>query len=248
MMKARMIQLPLGAALAVTLAAAACHFDGGYPSGPVETDSRSVHLGDAKSVQVEVHMGSGELNMGGGAKDLLDAEFSYQNPRWKPNVDYRVTAGRGHLTIRQPAGKWGPGGPGRYTWELRLKDDVPMELEVHLGAGKSDLALGSLALRKLDVHMGVGECIVDLAGDWKEDLRASIKGGIGKATVRLPEDVGVKVRAKGGIGEIRRGPLKQQGDAFVNDAYGQSPVTLEVNVEGGIGEINLEVSEGPAVI
>jgi hypothetical protein len=131
---------------------------------------------------------------------------------------------------------------------LRLKDNIPVELEVHLGAGKSDLVLGSLALRRLDVNMGVGECVVDLAGDWKEDLRANIKGGIGKATVRLPQDVGVRVRAKGGIGEIRRGPLQRKGDFFVNDAYGKSAVTLDVNVEGGIGEINLELAEGPDVI
>ena len=152
------------------------------------------------------------------------------------------------MTIRQPQGSGGPFGGPSYSWDLRLKDDIPMALEVHLGAGKSDLALGSLALQKLDVHMGVGECTVDLTGDWKEDLRANIQGGIGKATVRLPEEVGVKVRAKGGIGEIRRGHLRQQGDAFVNEAYGKSPVTLDVNVEGGIGEINLELGESPDVI
>jgi hypothetical protein len=234
--------------LVITLSAPACHVDGDFHSGPVETESRSVQLGEAKSVHVEVHMGAGELKLGGGARELLDAEFSYRNPRWKPEVDYRVSSGQGHLTIRQPEGNLGSGGHARYSWDLRLKDSVPMDLEVHLGAGKTDLVLGSLALRKLDVHMGVGECIVDLTGDWKDDLRASIKGGIGKATVRLPEDVGVRVRAKGGIGEIRRGPLQRKGEFFVNDAYGKSPVTLDVNVEGGIGEINLELGEGPAVI
>ena len=241
-------RIPLYISLAMTLIAPGCYLDDGHPTGPVETETRSLQLGDAKSVQVEVHMGAGELKMGGGAQNLLDAEFTYQNPRWRPDVDYRVTAGRGLLEIRQPEGLGGPRGGGHYSWDLHLKDNIPMELEIRLGAGKSDLTLGSLALTKLEVNMGVGECIVDLTGDWKEDLRASIKGGIGKATVRLPEDVGVKVRAKGGIGEIRRGPLKQQGDAFVNDAYGKSPVTLDVSVEGGIGEINLELGESPAVI
>jgi len=239
--------LPLSAVLVMTLAAAGCQIDGGYPTGPAATESRSVELGDAKSVQVELHMGAGELKLAGGAKNLLDADFTYPLPRGKPDVRYRVTAGRGHLTIRQPEGWGGPRG-GRYVWDLRLKDNVPLELEVHLGAGRSDLTLGSLALTKLDVHMGVGECIVDLTGDWKEDLSASIQGGIGSATVRLPEDVGVKVRAKGGIGEIRRGPLKPQGDFYVNDAYGKSSVTLHVNIEGGIGEIRLEASGAPPVV
>ncbi len=232
-------RLVIFAAVAIALFAMGCQIDSKHSGGSAEPEARSVPLGDAKEVEVEVHLGAGELNLGGGAKELLDADFIYEKAAAKPVIDYHVTSGRGKLTIRQ-------GGGGRT--DLRLKDDVPMELEVNLGAGKSELNVGSLALRKLDVNIGVGECTVDLAGDWKENLTATIKGGLGRATVRLPEDTGVRVRARGGIGEIRRGPLKQKGDAFVNDAYGKSPVTLEVDIEGGIGEINLEESEGPAVI
>jgi hypothetical protein len=45
--------------------------------------------------------------------------------------------------------------------------------------------------------------------------------------------VGVRVNAEG---------LQQRGEAFVNDAYGDSEVTLEVNVEGGLGQINLKTN------
>jgi len=218
------------------------------PSGRLERESRSVQLGDARSVRVEVHMGAGELKLAGGAKELLDADFSYLTPRWKPQVDYTISGSQGTLRISQPEGTGGPRGPGRYEWDLRLNDKVPMEVEVHLGAGKSELTLGTLSLARLNLHMGVGEAVVDLTGDWKDNLKASIHGGIGKATVRLPRDVGVKVRAKGGIGEIRRGELNTRADAYVNDAYGQSPVTLDVNIEGGIGEINLELSDAPPVV
>jgi hypothetical protein len=202
-------------------------------------EARSVPLGDAKEAEVKIQIGAGEIRLDGGAKELLDADFTYERASQKPEIDYQVHSGRGELSVRLAEG-------GRT--DIRLKDDVPMDLEVKLGAGKSTLNVGSLALRKLNVNIGVGECTVDLAGDWKENLKASIKGGIGSATIRLPEDTGVRVRARGGIGEIRRGPLQQKGDAFVNEAYGKTPVTLDIEVEGGIGEINLEVSEGPAVI
>ena len=108
--------------------------------------------------------------------------------------------------------------------------------------------LGTLALSRLDVRMGVGKTIVDLAGDWKNDLQATIHGGVGEATVKLPRDVGVRVRARGGIGEIHAGDLKKDGEIYTNDAYGESPVTLNVEVEGGIGKINLETSEAPPVV
>ena len=35
------------------------------------------------------------------------------------------------------------------------------------------------------------------------------------------------------------------GDAYVNEAYGKSPITVKVNVEGGVGEINLELGGAP---
>jgi len=247
-MNMRMTNLRLLAALATALGAAACYNGGGLPVGELQTESRSVKLGDAKTVRAEIHMGAGEMKLAGGAHDLLEADFSYNVARWKPEVEYSVSGTRGLLTIRQPEGSHGPMGPGHYEWDLRFNNKVPLELSVHLGAGKSELTLGSLALTDLDLNMGVGETVVDLAGDWKNNLQARIKGGVGKATVRLPRDVGVEVHAKGGIGEVRPGELKKRGDAYVNDAYGRSPVTLRVNVEGGVGEINLELSGAPPVV
>ena len=247
-MNLRMTKLRLLAALATALGTAACYSDGGLPVGELQTESRSVKLGDAKSVRAEIHMGAGEMKLAGGARELLEAEFSYNVARWKPEVEYSVSGTRGLLTIRQPEGSRGPMGPGHYQWDLHFNNKVPLELSVNLGAGKAELTLGSLALRNLDLNMGVGEAVVDLTGDWKNDLEAHIKGGVGKATVRLPRDVGVEVHTKGGIGEVRPGELHKHNGAYVNEAYGKSPVTLRVNVEGGIGEINLELAEAPPVI
>lgn len=247
-----MNKLPTGLRLSLTLlisfVAAGCHYDGDFAGGPAQTESRSVKLGDAKSVQVEVKMGAGELKLGGGATDLLDADFTYPASRWKPEIDYTVRGSRGSLEIRQPGGTGGPHRGGQYSWELRLNDKVPMELRVELGAGKAELTLGTLALSKLELNMGVGETVVDLTGDWKNDFEAKIHGGVGQATVKLPRDVGVRVRARGGIGEIRAGELKKDGDTYTNDAYGKSSVTLQVEVEGGIGQINLEFGGPPPVV
>jgi hypothetical protein len=238
----------LWAVLAVAVVAASCDYDGDFAGGPLQTESRTVQVGDAKSVRVEVKMGAGDLKLAGGAKELLDADFSFQNPRLRPEVHYDVGGGRGTLVIRQPEGTSGPRKGGQYTWELRLNDKVPMEMRVELGAGKSEMHLGTLSLSDLELNMGVGETIVDLRGEWKKDFRARIHGGIGEATVRFPRDVGVRVQARGGIGEIRAHEFTKDGDTYTNDAYGKSPVTLSVEVEGGIGQINLEFGDTPKVM
>jgi hypothetical protein len=71
-------------------------------------------------------------------------------------------------------------------------------------------------------------------------IDASIQGGVGEATVLLPSEVGVRAKAGGGLGKINAEGLQRQGDSYVNDAYGSFDVTLDVDVRGGVGEINLK--------
>jgi hypothetical protein len=121
-------------------------------------------------------------------------------------------------------------------------------MTVNMGAGRATLTLSGMALSRLELNMGAGETTVDLTGGWKKDLSAQIHGGVGRATIRLPKDVGVHVAAQGGLGRINASDFQKQGDAYVNDQYGKSTVTLRIEVEGGVGEINLELGgEPPAV-
>jgi hypothetical protein len=215
-----------------------------WDTGPPQTESQTVKVGDAKSARVEIDMPAGELSVSSGAKELLEADFSYRSPSSKPEVEYTVSEGQGRLTIRQHGSAHGRGG-SHNKWDLQLSNKVPLELRVDQGAGRAKLTLGGLSLSRLDVDLGAGETLVDLAGDWKNDLTADINGGVGRATVRLPSEVGVRATAHGGIGAVNVRGLKKEGDAYVNEAYGKSPITVKVEVKGGVGEINLELSEAP---
>jgi hypothetical protein len=210
--------------------------------GDLQRESRSVDLDNAQSVRAELKMGAGELNLTGGADALVEGDFAYNVADWKPEVNYDVTGDAGELSVEQGSGEDVPvGGEVRNEWDLRLNDDVPIDLNVEMGAGESDLDLDSLTLTGLDLQMGAGKTTVDLTGDYDRDLSATIEGGVGEATVRLPSAVGVKVNAEGGLGAINTQGLQREGDAYVNDAYGDSDVTLDVDVRGGVGRINLEV-------
>src|SRR5690242_6676116 len=45
--------------------------------GTLQTESQSVDLGGAKSVNVNIKMGAGSLDVAGGAEKLLQADFTY---------------------------------------------------------------------------------------------------------------------------------------------------------------------------
>jgi predicted membrane protein len=141
------------------------------------------------------------------------------------------------LRIEEPSGVHTTS--SRYRWDLQLNDDKPLDLQIDFGAGEGRLDLGTLTLRSVDIHMGVGELRLDLRGAPKNGYTVNLRGGVGEATVYLPRDVGVVADAQGGIGGITaRGLVKRDGE-YVNDAYGHSKTTVRLDIRGGIGAINL---------
>jgi hypothetical protein len=248
----------------VVLLFAATGCDEGTRVGDLQTKSETVELGDADSVSVEIEMGAGELEMSGGAGELLEATFTYNVDELDPEVTYsnnKLIVQHGDVKGR--IGTLFDLDEYRNEWDLRFNDDVPMEMNIDLGAGRTDLTLGSLALTKLNIDAGVGDVALDLSGsqslnqldfdmgagkftldltgDWQEDLDASIQGGLGELNLRLPADVGVRVDVDTGIGSVDTSGLTKDGDTYTNDTYGESDVTLSIKVDGGVGKINLDV-------
>jgi hypothetical protein len=230
------------AATAIVAGACGTQPGGTQQVGKMQRESKSVDPKDAQSARAQLKMGAGELNLAGGADQLMEGDFSYNVSEWKPEVSYGVSGDEGKLVVRQ-GGSEGSNltGEARNEWEIRLNDELPTDLVVQIGAGESNLDLDSLSLMGLKLQMGAGKTTVDLTGDYARSFDASIQGGVGEATVMLPSGVGVKAKAQGGLGKINAEGLKRVGNSYVNDAYGESDVTLNVNVQGGVGQINLEV-------
>jgi N-terminal domain of toast_rack, DUF2154 len=230
---------------ATTVLAGACSTQGGGSQqqvGKMQHVSKSVDSGNAQSARAQLKMGAGELNLTGGADRLMEADFSYNVSEWKPKVSYDVSGKKGELVVKQGSAEGGNlSGGARNEWDISMNDEVPTELMVQVGAGESDLDLDSLTLTGVDLQMGAGKTTVDFSGDYTQSFEATIEGGVGEATVLLPSKVGVKAKAAGGLGMINAKGLKKVGDSYVNDAYGESDTNLNIDVKGGVGEINLKV-------
>jgi hypothetical protein len=209
--------------------------------GELQHDSRTIELGGAESVAVEVKMGAGELTIAGGAESLVDAGFIYNVADWRPTIDYVVSGERGELWIEQPEAKNFRLDSYHNEWDLALNEEVPIELHVVLGAGEGEIDVSQLSLADLDLDMGVGDVDLDLTGDRGHDLDVTIRGGVGEATVLLPADVGVQAQVSGGLGTIETNGMTGQDGVYVNAAYGASDATITLSIEAGVGEIELRV-------
>jgi hypothetical protein len=209
--------------------------------GELKEESQTVQLGEAESVDIELKIGTGELKLYGGASDLMEGYFVYNVERWKPEVDYHVFGRRGTLTIRQTRTSGMPIGDAKNKWDISLKNDVPINLEVDFGVGQGKLDFRELKLQSLIIDMGVGELTVDLTGERSENLKVSIDGGVGSGTIYLPKDIGVRVEVDGGLGSIDAIGMNKDGKVFTNDAYGKTDVSIKIEIDAGIGSLDLIV-------
>jgi hypothetical protein len=249
-----------------TLALSACTIDR-FQVGSTRTESETVEVGNAEAVRADIRMSVGEIEISGGASELMEAEFTFNVDELEPRVSYDVSGTSGQLTVEHRKSEGLPLGDYddvRSEWELIFNDDITIDmtlslgaalgdidlrgmalssLNVEIGAGDADLWLGDSPLRNLDIEVGAGKLVLDMVANWERDLDAEITGGVGKLTIYLPSDVGVIVDVKVGIVAIDARGLQKDGNTYTNDAYGESEVTLRFEIEGGVGDIRLEVRE-----
>jgi N-terminal domain of toast_rack, DUF2154/Domain of unknown function (DUF5668) len=217
------------------------NWDERHPGAHYSHDTQSVDLQGAKTVSAELQLGAGSLSVSGGSQHLLDADFRYGRYGQKPTVDYQVSGDHGQLNLAQNSDDshhvYYENGDD--DWTLRFGENIPIDMKINMGAGEGNLQFNDVDLTHLDIQMGLGELHLDLTGERNSNLEANIEGGVGSATIHLPSSVGVHVNAQGGIGSVSAHGLKKDGDAYVNDAYGKSPVTIDMTIHGGVGSINL---------
>ncbi len=210
--------------------------------GELQTESRSVDLGDSKQVSVEINFGTGNLDVAGGAEKLLEADFKYNVVKLKPQLEYTAST----LVVQQPEVITLPllqnDKKFRNEWNLHLSDEVPMDLSVNLGRGTTDLEMSGLSLNHLEISQGSGTSVINLNDQWRHDLDVSIDSGATDITLKLPKDIGVRVEIISGRTTVAASGLTQEGNIYTNAAYGVSDVTLHITMSPGSGQIGLEIA------
>ncbi|WP_226678400.1 toast rack family protein [Mesobacillus jeotgali] len=196
----------------------------------------------AKELEVVLNFGAGKMDVAGGADEWINGNAIYEPKKMKPEVSYDLSGKVGKVDISQPdhfkLGKM------KNEWDLKISEDVPVDLVVNAGASDTELDLKGIQLSNLEVNAGVGEITVDLGGEWKESFDARISSGVGKMTVILPKDTGVRVHAQKGIGSSSFENLISKGDGvYVNEAYEDAKVMIDLDADLGVGEVTFKTEK-----
>ena len=204
--------------------------------GPMEHETKALELDKSEMTRVELKMDAGELRVAGGSPKLMEADFEYNVPGWKPQVDYHSTGVRSDIQVSNAPGAVPH---GKNNWNLRFNDSVSMDVVVKMGAGEAHLNLGSMNLRSVAFDLGAGEANVDLRGHPKRSYDVRMNGGVGQATIHLSKSVGISATAVGGIGDVNVRGLEKRNDRWINPGHENDPVNIRLDVKGGIGQIDV---------
>src|SRR4051812_1542575 len=85
-----MLKIIATAGLASVLLLTGCDFEN-VEAGPLQTSTRTIERDKTELVRADLRMGAGELTVRGGAEKMLEAEFHYNVPDWRPEVRYSAT-------------------------------------------------------------------------------------------------------------------------------------------------------------
>lgn len=194
------------------------------------------------SLTVNVHYGAGEFRLAAAPEGMLyRMELQYDEERFTPVRDYDAEAARLAIGIRGHGGRVTLGerrsGEPVPSLELALAPDLPLTLELDLGAVRSHVDLGGLAVRRLRYRTGASETNLRFSQPNRTDCEEmQLEAGaaafrvwsIGNANCR-------QVRFDGGVGDVTldfSGTWRGEMAASLNVAFGG--LTLMLPRDAGV--------------
>lgn len=196
-------------------------------SNPELTREESVESQGATSARVKLDMSVGSLHLRGGATNLMDGRFEF-NEGMEPRIDYAIHNGRGELRVDQPS-RPKSFKITRNRWDIRLNDTLPLDLEIENAAGEAEVDASSLTLTSFELDQAAGQGDVKLNGDQRQLAYVAAEVAAGRIDLRM------------------RGSYPAMRDLRVETSAGQIRLDLTGQWSSEVN-IKVEVAAGEAIV
>ncbi len=206
-------------------------------TGDLRTEDHFVELGSAQNVEINVRMGSGELEISPDATKLMEGTFAYNIGKWKPRFTYEPEGDIWNLTIWQPNTDIKVESGARNEWDLSFGTWVPMEMNVEIGTGAADIAVAGLDLASLSIATGSGDISLDLTGDRYDHLIVRAGTGNGRVNLIVPDYIGVQISPTQGTGTVVAPGFEFRDGNYFNDIFDSAEVFILIAVNIGVGDL-----------
>ena len=203
-------------------------------------------LGDVERAEVDLSMSVGALEVSAlpASSDLLIqgeilvSEFEEVRENFRisgTTADYSLST---HGQYYHPGWLFSNQADESKGWKLLLSPDVPMDLQVDTGVGKTVIDLSGMTLTALDIDSGVGEVVVTLPAEG--DFEVRISGGVGRLEIRIPAGAAARIRVDTGLGNFSvDGDFTQRNGSYFTDSYDSADEQIDIFLDGGLGNIQV---------
>jgi hypothetical protein len=197
---------------------------------PAKTGYFSAPLAGTKSARMNLNFSVGEATLTPlvSSDKLIDAELHYVG-----EIDFSVSGETEKtVTLRQTGDSglqwinpatWFANFDG-LPWRIGLSPEVPLDLNISGGAGRSELNLRGLSVIGLKLQGGVGQMLLSLPSS-PQGYDVQIQGGVGETRLDVPSNTTSSIRIQGGVGQI-----------VINTP---SDAALRLRSRGGIGSVSV---------
>ena len=121
---------------------------------------------------------------------------------------------------------------------VRMRD-----LEVNVGAADfTGRLLANANADQIRVRGGLGSVDLDFNGTWTHDVTVATRLAVGKLTLHVPADVGVRVEVQRIAAGFDHVGLVKRDDAWYSTNYDSAPYKLKVRAETFFGAIDIQRS------
>ncbi|HEY2374475.1 MAG TPA: LiaF domain-containing protein [Gemmatimonadaceae bacterium] len=114
-------------------------------------------------------------------------------------------------------------------------------IEIDVGAASFEARnLGNANASRVHVEGGVGSVELDFGGQWTQDMSVDADLALGKLTLHVPRDVGVRVEVQKFLASFDQQGLVKRGDAYYSDNWDQAKYRLRLRAQTTFGGIELD--------
>lgn len=120
----------------------------------------------------------------------------------------------------------------------------PISLEyfdVEAGVGALEINnLGNANFKHFKFNGGIGDYVIDFAGDHYLDTKVDIAVGAGKVKIYVPRSAGVRMKVdKSFFCSFNIDDIYKKDDLYYNENWGKTDNSLDMNLETGVGDFSV---------
>ena len=207
--------------------------------GDIETQDASIDLQGAASAEVKISHGAGELKIHSGANAHEIAHGSFMG-----GLEYNATRNGDQLQVRMRPAKdvmefpfFGP--QSRFDWDVALNAEIPLGLNLNLGANKSEIDLRGLNISSLDLDTGASETKLLLPD--KGRFKADLDLGAASLEVVIPDGLSARIRTSLGAANlmIDESRFPRSGGYYQSPNFDSAADFADMTIDAGAASIRV---------